>query len=154
MASLHACTFFADVNPQTDTHPEKGHRYSHIQGYHEQPCSKMDVLPGRQNCPGRRSGSVGQGGKLPLTGTVASRLGAGFPCFPSRLCLGQSNCTGTLVLLQLCLPLGSGLTPVGSRTVNPPQEQTVTQGASRKPRLPACSYLLALHRLRLHFPSQ
>ena len=35
-----------------------------------------------------------------------------------------------------------GLTPVGSRTVNPPQEQAVTQGASRKPRPPGCSYFL------------
>ena len=44
------------------------------------------------------------------------------------------------------------LIPVGSRTVNPPQEQTVTQGAGRKPRLPERSYLLALCPLRLALP--
>lgn len=154
MASLHACTFLADVNPQTDTHPEKGHGYSHIEGCHEQTCLKMDVLPGRQNCPGRQSGSVGQGGKLPLTGTVASRLGVGSPCFPSRLCLGQPNCAGTLVLLQLCLPLGGWLDSCGLQDCKSPSGTGCNPRRQQEAQAPRMLLLLALRRLRLHFPSR
>lgn len=131
----------ANVDPQADTHPEKGHRCSHTWRCHKQPCLQRDMLLGRWDCLGRHTCGTGHSNELLLQVTAASSFGAGSlhmhgSALASPAGAGHSRSSGSLPAVLPGSSPGGCLVPLGSSTVSPLLERTLTQGASRKPKPP------------------